>query len=85
MTYHEIFIMKKKQVRAFLIITTDGFPLEAPESRLLEGAPSLWVFDFSCIWVRFMTSLKSSTQLGWLLTCLFCPLCRAFCSIISIS
>lgn len=64
MTYHEIFIIEKKQVQAFLIITTDCFALEVPESRLLAWAPFLWVVVFSGIWGAFSDFLPKLSSAG---------------------
>lgn len=66
MTYHEIFILEKKkqQELAFLIITTDCFALEVPESRLLAWAPFLWVFVSSGIWDVFCDFLQKLPSAG---------------------
>lgn len=81
MTYHEIFIVEKKQVQAFLIITPDCLALEVPESRLLAWAPFLWVFFFSVIWGAFSDFLQKLPSAGFVLL----TLPRAFCFSIYIS
>lgn len=72
--WHIMKYLLKKQVQAFLIITTDCFPLQVQErwvcvrQNCLNMIISFWSFIFFlCVGVHFMASLKSSTQLHWLL------------------
>ena len=72
--WHIMKYLLKKQVQAFLIITTDCFPLQVQErwvcvwQNCLNMIISFWSFIFLlCIRLHFVASLKISTQPHWLL------------------
>lgn len=80
----------KKQVQAFLIITTDCFPLKVQESRvctkeLLEYDNFLLIFNFPPMHLGTFYGYFEKLHPASLAACLLSPICNVFCFIIYIS